>query len=130
MTWPEAEKNREGKAKRHYEVSTKKQYDSTLRLPIIPQEPIDPGLYQFIADYYNKEPQKRITWKGKDFTEKTARIEQKKLGNEWSIEKSPYSDGRFILTKIEQKIPLDDYIREYRNDLKIIYDQQKKKGLL
>lgn len=119
-----------GKAPRHQKSSIKTSLLSTLRKPISLQHSIDDGLYNFMLDYYNKEPLKRIIWKGKDFTEKTAKIEQKKLGIEWSIEKSPYSENRFAVTKIEQKEPFNEYLIKYKNDLKIIYDQQKRKGLV
>lgn len=130
MTYYELPSQKTGKAPRHQEASIKTSLSSTLRDPILLQHSIDDGLYRFILDYYNKEPLKRIIWKGKDFTEKTAKIEQKKLGIEWSVEKSPYSENRFIVTKIEQKEPFNEYLPKYKNDLKIIYDQQKKKGVV
>ena len=41
----------------------------------------------------------RILWKGKDFTEKTAKIEARKLGKNWLVEPSPYESGRFIVCR-------------------------------
>lgn len=87
----------------------------------------DTGLHDFIVDYYRHEKPKRIVWKGKDFTEKTAKIEQRKMGCEWKIELSPYEKGRFIVTKDEPKLPLDEYIKEYKKDLEVIYKQQQKR---
>jgi len=90
--------------------------------------PNEDGLYQFIVDYYDNERSKRIIWKGKDFSEKSAKIELKKLGCGWKIELSPYEKNRFVVTKEEPKLPLNKYIEEYKKDLEIIYRQQQKRS--
>ena len=126
-----------GKAPDHKAASTKDSMINMLRQPLILADPknqenklekVDEGLYQFITDYYNNELPKRIVWKGKDFSEKTAKIEQKKLGAEWKIALSPYDKDRFVVVKEEPKLPLNKYIDEYKKDLEIIYKQQRAKG--
>ena len=89
--------------------------------------PTEDGLYEFIVDYYNNERPKRIIWKGKDYSEKSAKIELKKLGCGWKIELSPYEKGRFVVVREELKLPLKIYIEEYKKDFEIIYKQQQKR---
>jgi len=46
---------------------------------------------------------KRVLWKGKDFTLKSAQIECRKLGIGWEIAESPYPDSkdRYIVFRYE-----------------------------
>jgi len=47
------------------------------------------------------EGRKRVLWQGKDFTEVTAKIERRKLGEGWEVGESPYEKGRFIVFRYE-----------------------------
>lgn len=78
---------------------------------------------KFIEDYQKTNETGRILWKGKDFTETTVKIEVKKLGVGWKVEKSPYEKGRFVIVKEKAQMPLEEYKKEYGEELSIIWKQ-------
>jgi hypothetical protein len=85
---------------------------------------------EFIRDYYQKNEQNnKVSWKGKDFSAATANIEAKKLGEGWSVEESPNNKDRFVVVRKETLLPIDEYIKEYGNDLSIIHKQQIQQAL-
>ena len=93
------------------------------------KEPWQMAKDEFIEDYYKKDKNNRTIWKGKDFTEATAKIEAHKLGSEWKIEASPHEKGRFIVVKETAKTPINEYKKEYGNDLEVVHKQMVKKAV-
>ena len=84
-------------------------------------------LKQFVKNYYDKEPPKKIIYNGKDYTKKTCEITKKKLGVGWQIGPSPYNKDRFIVFKVQKKEPFGEYYKKYSGDLEIVYKQTLRK---